>query len=168
MWPCRELGTRQTQVLPFGTVWIFILFYFLFFGIVVVFNLLLILCEFHIMYPVLSYLPSALTTPPQNKKHKQINKTKIKSPNHRKHLVAEAPVCPQCVPRPTHLHAWVFIALSHWSDSRSLVSVTPSVLDPHWDSCQLLLPCVMEILRFDQQDWPALPCAPTVHRWCRC
>ena len=38
--------------------------------------------------------------------------------------------------------------MSHWSGSRSLASVTSSILDPHWNFSQLS--CVLEIL---QQLW---------------
>ena len=37
----------------------------------------------------------------------------------------------------------MFIAMSHWSVSRPLASATPSVLDPHWDSCQISCWCTV-------------------------
>jgi hypothetical protein len=47
----------------------------------------------------------------------------------------------QCVsqytPLSTHLHLQMFIAMSHWFGSRSLASVTPSILDPHRDTSWL-------------------------------
>ena len=48
---------------------------------------------------------------------------------------------PQYIPLSTHLHLQTFIEVSYWSGSRSLASVTPSILDPHWDSSQLSCCC---------------------------
>lgn len=75
---CRELTTWQTQVLLFG---MFRFLFYLFLVFAIVFNLVLILCEFHIMYPIPSYPQSALATSPQNKKHthKQNKNKKPKS-----------------------------------------------------------------------------------------
>lgn len=71
----------------------------------------------------------------QKKKHKQ-NETK-----HKNHLIMEAVVCHNV--SHTHVHLQMFIAMSHWSGSRSLASVTPSISVPHWDSSLLSCGCPM-------------------------
>ena len=40
-----------------------------------------------------------------------------------------------------HILQLLFIAMSHWSGSRSLASVMPLILDPHWVSFQLSCYC---------------------------
>ena len=56
---------------------------------------------------------------------------------------------PQYTPLSTHLHLQMFIAMSHWSGSRSLASVTIINIgsSPGLLPVDLLLPCVMEILQ---------------------
>lgn len=50
----------------------------------------------------------------------------------------------------------MFIAMSLWSGSRSLVPVTPSILDRHWDSSWLssFCPVSWSSLALDLQDQP--------------
>ena len=43
----------------------------------------------------------------------------------------------------THLDLWVFIAMSHLSDVRPLVSAPPSMIGPHWDSFWMSCHCPM-------------------------
>lgn len=74
-------------------------------------------------------------TEQKKKKHKQ-NETK-----HKNHLIMEAVVCHNV--SHTHVHLQMFIAMSHWSGSRSLASVTPSISVPHWDSSLLSCGCPM-------------------------
>jgi len=50
----------------------------------------------------------------------------------------------------------MFIVIGYWSGSRSLASLTPSVLDPHQDSSGF---CVVLLYQGDptalnQQEWP--------------
>ena len=47
----------------------------------------------------------------------------------------------QCVSLSTHPHLQRSIAMSHWSGSRPLASVTPSVLDPYGNSSQISCCC---------------------------
>jgi hypothetical protein len=46
-------------------------------------------------------------------------------------------VCHTLYPLPKHLYLPMFIAMSHWSGSRPLVSATLSILGPQWDSSQI-------------------------------
>ena len=118
--------------------------------------IILILCDFHITYPSLAHLPvpsylSFVLEPPLPNKDKLITNKQQTIKNHS----MEAVVChrvsqcvPQSIPLSTHLYLQMFIAMSHWSGSRSLASVTPSILDPQGLlPIILLLPCVMEILQ---------------------
>lgn len=50
---------------------------------------------------------------------------------------------PQYIPLSTHLHLQMFIAMSHWSGSRPLASVTLSILDPHQGSSHIESPPVV-------------------------
>lgn len=54
---------------------------------------------------------------------------------------------PQYVSLSTHLHLQLFIAMSHWSGSRSLASVTINIKSSPGLLVIPLLPSVMEILQ---------------------
>ena len=56
----------------------------------------------------------------------------------------------------THPHLQMFIVMSHWSGSRALASVTPSILDPHLDSSGLSCCCPEDPEALIQQAWPFL------------
>jgi hypothetical protein len=113
-----------------------------------VFSSSVINCETDIVHPSLTHLlsphvcfPPLWPPPPKKiktKKNKQ-NKTK-----HRKHLV-EAVVChsvSHSIPLYPHIFACkMFTVMHRWSGPRPLASVTPSVLDPHWDSSRLSCCC---------------------------
>jgi hypothetical protein len=63
------------------------------------------------------------------------------------------------IPLCTHLHLYMLTAVSHWSGSRSLASVTPSILDPHWvfwlSGVSL---CHGDPAALAQQNWPFHEC----------
>jgi hypothetical protein len=85
----------------------------------------------HAHFPLLIYLPVALATFfPKNKTHSANNKDKNK--NQSIENIVEAVVC-HSVFHSISLCPHMFFAMSHWSGSRSLASVTPSMLDPHQD-----------------------------------
>jgi len=84
---------------------------------------LLILCEFHIMYPNPTHLPCPLLSalhpcnlPLKENKNKTIWPRKL-----------------QCVPQyalsPKQLYLQMFTTKSHWSGTKPLASATPSILD---------------------------------------
>jgi hypothetical protein len=107
-----------------------------------------------IQLPISIYLPSTLVTqPPQKRKEKQKFEKKDKQsientllrklqcvtlcPQYTLH-----PHCLQCVTlRPHSLHLPMLVAMSHWSASRPLASVTASILDPHQESSWLSCCC---------------------------
>ena len=113
------------------------------------FNFLLILCEFPIMHPNRTHLPSPCVHPPplqppfqkkiKKQKQKQATTTKPKKAHHGSYNVS------QCVPQytflSTHLYLGMFFAMSHWSGLRSLASATLPILDPHRDSSQTSCCC---------------------------
>ena len=86
--------------------------------------------------PSLCICPLPLKPPLQKK-----IKSKYKTSQHGS--CSESHCVPQYTLLSTYLHSQIFVAMSHWSGSRPLVSATPSILDPHWDSTWI--PCVMEI-----------------------
>jgi hypothetical protein len=75
---------------------------------------------------------------------------------------------PWHIPLSTHLHLQMFIAMSHWPGSRSLASVTPSILDLPWASSWLscCFPVPWRSCSFGSAGL-ALPHVPTVCRWYR-
>jgi hypothetical protein len=89
----------------------------------------LILCEFHIMHPV-PLIPFPCNRP--------ANRIHTHTHTHTHARARASCSISQCVPQyislSTHLPWQMFIAMGHWSGSRSLASVTPSALDPHRDS----------------------------------
>jgi hypothetical protein len=45
-------------------------------------------------------------------------------------------------------------SLTHWSGTRLLVSATPSILEPHWDTSPVAAPCHGDPVVLDLQDQP--------------
>ena len=95
-----------------------------------IFKLLLILCELHIMHPKLThlpdppYLPFALAT--------SLSKEKNKNKKPKQHLAVEAAMYLTVYTLlPTLLCLQMIFAMSHWSGLRSLTSATLSILDPY-------------------------------------
>jgi hypothetical protein len=76
---------------------------------------------------------------------------------------------PQYFPLSTHLHLQMFIAMSHWSGSRPLASLTPSILDAHPDSSQLSCCCSVSwrSCSFGTAGL-ALAWFPIIYKWYRC
>ena len=123
------------------------------------FNFLLILCEFHIMHPSPTHLlvPSFAIQPlpPQKIKHIQTIQA-----THRQPIITEAVVChsvfPVCPAVHTSSLANVYCNESLVSGLRPLASVTPSILDLHWDSSWL--PCCCPVSwgpsDLELQNWP--------------
>ena len=99
-------------------------------------NLLLILCEFHIMQSHSSPHPSIsvfhIASPPKENKQKHTTKS---IPHSQITLLSCKLWCvTQYILLPKQLYLQMFIALSHWSGSRALASAIVSILDPHWTS----------------------------------
>ena len=119
------------------------------------FNLLSILCEFHIMHPNPIHLPPLLQNlhllPPKktNKNQKRKNKqAKLKQNILLWKLLRHC--AKQYIIFPKHLYLKFFIAMNHWSDSRPLegfCDTTNTGFSHGLLSDILLMPCVRETLQ---------------------
>ena len=114
-------------------------------------TLVLIISPSPYICPSLAIFPhhqNKKTTQPTNN-----NNNKTKKASHRGSCSVLQCV-PQYIPWCTHLHLQMFIAVSHWSGLRSLVSVTPSLLDPQRGSSQFSCGtlCQGDSAAADQQD----------------
>lgn len=76
--------------------------------------------------------------------------------------------CPTVYPLSTHLCLQTFVAVSYQSGLRPLASVTPSILDSHWDSFHLTCCCSVSrrTCSFGSSGMVHSR-TPTGHKWCR-
>jgi hypothetical protein len=107
-----------------------------------VFNSLLILYEFHIMYPKFYSSPHALrsalypfTSPQKKTKSKNNKKDKRKKTKQISSWKLQYTLLSR------HLNLQMFIAMSHWFGSRSLASATPLILGLHLDFSWIFYGC---------------------------
>jgi len=103
-------------------------------------NFLLILFQLYIMHPspthlsIFSYLPFPLKNPQNTHANTHTHTHKWKWTTAAVTTTTTKAVVCQCIHVPSYLYFRMLSAMSHWSRSRSLASVTPSVLEPQWDS----------------------------------
>jgi len=148
----------------------------------------LILCKFHIMYPLLLISPSPYICllPLQPSQHNAHTHTHTHTYTHthththterergeregergrergreeNKHVIVETIVChngSHGISLCPHIFTWkIFIAMCHWYGTRSLASVTLSILDLHQASSQLSYHFLVSwrSCTLDHQDWP--------------
>jgi hypothetical protein len=69
-----------------------------------------------------------------------------------------------------HLCLQMFIATSHWSNSRSLAPATLSILAPHWDSSWISRCCPVSwrSCSFGSSKTAPFKCSTSSFKWGRC
>jgi hypothetical protein len=106
--------------------------------------------------PFLHIWLSLLQPPSKNNKKAHTNKQQqsIKTSHSGICSKSQSQCVLQFIPLSTNLHLQMFTVMSHWSGLRSLASVTPLILDPHWNSSWLscLALCHGDPASFRQQD----------------
>ena len=148
--------------------WIFLCIYWIFRSFVSYTLILLTSCYPHIFLSLLQFAP----TVNKRNKSKQNKKTKTKQKKKPIHLFLVALAATGHHILYSFVHSafeQMFIAMSHWSGARSLVSGTPSSLDLHQNSFAIPCGCPGSWRHCNYRSTgPVLSPAPAGPRWGRC